>query len=145
MARLARAAHRLQAWAVLIAAANEAMKLIPVTERLALHHQLDLEAIQSHQIEEIKRGSQIYNSCAVTRGLPKRESAPPSRLDTNCNLETVLNEVAKSTSVKLPIEGLDDKLNLKLALARAALLEERYSVMSVCAYKHLITINDSRH
>ena len=34
-------------------------------------------------------------------------------------------EVAKTTTFTLPVMALDDKLNLQLALARAALMEER--------------------
>ena len=125
MIRLARAAHRLQAWSVLIAATTEAMNFMSVTERLLLHRELDLESVQAQQLEAITRRHRISNSRAADRGLPQREYKTPTPSDTNWNFETVFSEVAKCTSVALPIAGLDDKLNLQLALARAALLEER--------------------
>ena len=125
MVRLARAAHRLQAWSVLIAAATEAMKIIPATERLVLHRELDLESIQAQQMEEIKRAHRVSNARAVARGLPERAFTPPAPPDANWNYETVFFDVVKTTSLALPVAGLDDKLNLQLALARGALLEKR--------------------
>jgi len=125
MVRLARAAHRLQAWSVLIAAATEAMKIIPATERLVLHRELDLESIQAQQIGEIERMHRASNARAVARGLPERAFATPAPPDANWSYETVFFDVVKTTSLALPVAGLDDKLNLQLALARASLLEKR--------------------
>jgi len=101
------------------------MKIIPATERLSLHRELDLEFVQAHQKKEINRRHQVSNARAVTRGLPERNFRAPAPLDVNWNFENLFFEVAKSTSLALPIAELDDKLNLQLALARAALLEKR--------------------
>ena len=125
MIRLARAAHRVQAWSVLIAAATEAMKIIPATERLLLHRELNLESVQAQQMEEIDRRHRISNARAVARGVHERCFTTPVPLDANWKFEVAFFEVAKSTAFALPVLGLDDKLNLQLALARAALLEKR--------------------
>ena len=130
MIRLSRAAHKLQAWPVLIAAATEAMKIIPATERLVLHHELNLESVQALQMEEINRQYRVSNARAVARGLPEREFTPPAPPDANWNYETVFFEVAKTAKLALPVAGLDDKINLQLALARAELLETRRERLS---------------
>ena len=127
MVRLARAAHRLQAWSVLIVAATEAMKIMPATERLLLHRELGLESAHAQQMEEINRRHQVSNARAVARGLPERNFTPPAPPDVSWSFETVFSEVVKTTSLTLPVEGLDDKLNLQLALACAALWRKRYS------------------
>jgi len=136
MVRLARAAHRLQAWSVLIAAATEAMKIIPTTERLLLHRELGLESAHAQQMEEINRRHRVSNARAVSRGLPERNFTPPAPPDANWSFETVFTEVVKTTSLALPVAGLDDKLNLQLALARAALLEERRKQLAVYFEKY---------
>jgi len=125
MTRLARAAHRLQAWSVLIAAATEAMKIIPATERLLLHRELDLESVRAQQMEEVNHRHRVSNARAAARGVPEREFKLPAPLDANWSFEAAFFEVAKSTTFILPVAGLDDKLNLQLALACAALLEKR--------------------
>jgi len=125
MVRLARAAHRMQSWRLLINAASEAMKILPATERLLLHRELDLESISASQQEEVNRQQRVSNSRAEKRGLPQRQFKAPEPLETNSGFSAAFYEVASTTSLTLPIEGLDDKLNLQLVLARAALLEER--------------------
>jgi len=141
MVRLAHAAHRLNAWAVLIAAASEALKTIPATECLVLHHELDLQSVLRQHIEEIDRRHRVSNTRARARGLPERDFTPPVWSGGNWNFETVFCNVVKSTSLKLPVVGLDDKLNFQLALARAALFEKRYVDISKCVCQHFLSTN----
>ena len=90
-----------------------------------LHHNLDLEFFQAQQIEGAKHRHEKSNARAVARGLPEQRFTQPTHPDRAWYFENVFCDVAISTSFKLPVAGLDDRLNLQLALARAALLEKR--------------------
>ena len=138
MVRLAHAAHRLKAWAVLIASATEALKIIPAVDCLVLHHELDLQSVLEQHMQEIQRRHQISNDRARARGHPERSFTRPAWSGGNWNFETVFLNVVKSTDLKLPVAGLDD---LKLVLARAAPFEKQLQAITNCMYQNLLSMN----
>ena len=106
------------------------MKLLTAEARLELCRELDLDSIreaaeEERQREEIQRVN-AYNKRAIGRGLPAC-SLPAQKANRvkNIWLNTAISDMAHSTSVALPLAQFDDKLNLKLALARIAVTEER--------------------
>ena len=102
------------------------MKILSVTDRLSLHRELELESILAQQMEGISRRHRVSNGRGAARGLLQRKNRYQLSLSlSSWSFETAFSEVAETTSVALPIAGLSDWLNLRLALARVALLEER--------------------
>jgi len=98
--------------------------------RLELCNELDLDSIcemadKERQHEEIRK-VEAYNKRAVARGLPVHSipAQNANRVD-KLWLHTAVSDVAHSTSIALALAQFDDKLNLKLALARISVTEER--------------------
>ena len=129
MACLARAAHRLQATRVLVLAATEAMKHMSPSQSLSLYSTLGFDMIGASQrtenIEEINRRKPGASKRAAARGLRERQFEPQNLPDLAAKFAAAFFEVVTTSSLALPVAELDDKLNLHLVLARAALIEER--------------------
>jgi len=129
MARLTRAAHRLQATRVLVLAATEAMKLMSPSQSLSLYSALGFDLIGASQkaenIAEADRRKPGASKRAAARGLPERQFEPQNLPDLAAKFTAAFFEVASNSSLVLPVVELDDRLNLHLLMARAALAGER--------------------
>ena len=140
MARLTRAAHRLQATRVLVLASTEAMKHMSPSQSLSLYSALGFDLIGASQktesIEEINRRKPGASRRAAARGLPERQFEPQDLLDLAAKFAGAFFEVVTTSSLALPVTELDDKLNLHLFMARAALTEERRKRAGVFLQSH---------
>jgi len=140
MARLTRAAHRLQATRILMLAATEAMKLMSPSQSLSLYSALGFDLIGASQktesIEEITRRKPGASKRAAARGLPERQFEPHDLPDLAAQFAAAFFKVVTTSSLALPVAELDDKLNLHLFMARAALMEERRKRVGVFLESH---------
>jgi len=110
-------------------AATEAMKHLSPTGRLSLYCELDLDLLSASQKternDEVEHRKPGARQRAAARGLPERQLESREPVDLDAEFTAAFFEVASSSDLALPIVELNDRVNLKLVLARAALVEER--------------------
>jgi len=124
-----------------VLAATEAMKHMSPSQSLSLYSALGFDMIgvsqKTENIEEINRRKPGASKRAADRGRRERQFEPQSLLDLAAKFAAAFFEVVTTSSLALPLAELDDKLNLHLLMARAALIEERRKRLSVFVEGHV--------